>query len=144
MIHTPAKQSRLDRATEILKLSSAGMSISAACKQVRMSRSTFYEICKNEPEILQDLQEQIATTNREQLAMILTARGEALKKLINQSMADKTKPSERLAIFKELERHLDQLVQSIRLSGGNEEAAWEVLSGPILVQSESRFTSISA
>jgi len=138
---TPAKHARQQLALEVVKLSSAGMSISAACRQLGIARSSFYEIHKQCPELFGDLHEQIESTNREQIALILSQRTAAVEKLILECLSEKTSPGDRLRIYIQLEKQLESLAESLRLSGGNNSLAIEILSGPALVQGVSRFAA---
>lgn len=139
-MNTPAKAIRITKATTVIKLAHEGMSIVKACKEARIARSSFYDICKKEPEVLASFQELIRTTNFEQLALILGKRDKVLKKLLETALSDETKPLERLNIFVKVEKQLDTLFKDLRLEGGNDEAAAEILSGPTLVPAVSRFT----
>jgi hypothetical protein len=136
---TPSRAIRITKAVAVFRLSSEGCSIVSACIQVGLARSSFYEICNREPEIFGDLGDLLTETAREQLAEIMQNRVELLHKVLKDGLAEDTSPMERLAIFKQSEKQLEYLAQFIRLGDGNNEAADEVLAGPILVPGVSRY-----
>jgi hypothetical protein len=137
---SPAKTSRENKMLTVMKLSNEDMSISAACKEVGVSRSAFYNFCTREPEAIQAFQEMLTQSSRISLLEALIARTNLVHKLIQIALADETKPMERVAIFNTTERLLDKLLRYMRMEGGDPEAAAEVLSGPILVPGVSRLT----
>jgi ACT domain-containing protein len=136
---TAARSIRINKATEVLRLANGGSSIVAACKKVGISRSSFYEICNNEAELFGDLQERLTETNREALIIILAKRNELLCQIIRDALSDEATPMERLMIFKEMEKQLEKLIRMVRLEDGDNEAAADVLGGPILFPGTSRF-----
>lgn len=137
----PAKPVRINLAMQVLKVSNQGTSISAACKQVGIPRSTFYAICDREPNLMRSIQDEIMETTREELAMVITTRVSMLNKTIQDGLADTISPMVRLAIYRELEKQLKTLISEVRLDCESPAAVEEILSGPVLHQSESRFTA---
>jgi ACT domain-containing protein len=138
-MNTLTRSYRTKKVTEVIELIDDGFSISAACEKVGLSRSSFYEIRNQEPEMFINLQERLSETNREQLASIMIKRVGVLYLLIEDGLSDETKPLDRLAIYKEIEKQLEKLSSLLRMGGGDQEAAADVLCGPILVQGTSRF-----
>lgn len=80
-------------------------------------------------------------TTREELAMVITTRVSMLNKTIQDGLADTISPMVRLAIYRELEKQLKTLISEVRLDCESPAAVEEILSGPVLHQSESRFTA---
>jgi len=80
-----------------------------------MPRSTFYDIVKRNPEVIAQYQELIEASAREQLGMILMHKTQILEKIINDALADTTKPKDRLAIYKSLSEWLDKQSQILQV-----------------------------
>jgi len=49
-METPAKAARINMALIVIRHANDGMMVVAACKVVGLARSTFYDICKRNPE----------------------------------------------------------------------------------------------
>jgi hypothetical protein len=138
-MNTVMRSLRIKKATEVIELVENGLSVTRACKKVGLSRSSFYDIRNREPELFIDLQVRLSETIREQMSSILVTRVDVLYRLIQDGLAEDTKPLERLAIFKETEKQLERLSNILRMSGGDNQAATDVLSGPIFLPGTSRF-----
>ena len=80
-----------------------------------MPRSTFYDIVKRNPEAIAQYQELIEASAREQLGMILMHKTEILEKIIDDALADTTKPKDRLVIYKSLSEWLEEQSQSLQV-----------------------------
>jgi len=92
-----------------------GMSITAACQMVGIPRSTFYAIYNREPESIETLQKELIQTTQDQIGIILGKRVQLLERLLDEAMAEGTKTSDRLAIYRTVENSLRDLVQEARL-----------------------------
>jgi hypothetical protein len=139
---SPAKASRETKVLAVIKLANEDLSISAACRKVGISRSSFYDFCNRSPEAIRILQDLMTQASRVELLEVLLTRTRLVDKLIKIALSDDIKPMELVAIFKETDRYLDKLLRFMRIEGGdNPEAAAEVLAGPVLVQGQSRFTA---
>ena len=139
----PAEIIRIHIAVNVLILKEKdGISIVKACRELGIARSTFYNICQAHPDIVANIQERLERSNREQLAAIIDTRMQVLNTILEEALAETTSPMERLAIFNAMEKLLEKLKRELRLDElANEEAAAEVLAGPILTPAKSRFTT---
>jgi len=86
-----------------------------ACRDVGVPRSSFYDICKRNPEAVAKIQEIIEANAQQQLGLILSHKTSILRKVISDGLADTTKPKDRLAIYKALGESLDGLTQSLEI-----------------------------
>jgi len=137
-----AKASRVNTALQVIQLMNNGMTIVDACREVGVPRSTFYDICKRNPEAVAKVQEIIEANAQQQLGLILSHKTEILQKVISDGLADTTKPKDRLAIYSSLNKLLDELTQSLQIDNDIESKAAEFLSrGPTLHRATSRFTA---
>jgi len=119
-----------------------GMTVVDACKEVGIPRSSFYEICKRNPEAIAEVQDIIDTTNREQLGLILLNKTEVLSKVVADGLADSTTPRDRLAIYKALSELVDDLSYSLQIESQAAKEAHEFLKkGPITRRATSRLTA---
>ena len=137
-----ARASRVNTALQVIQRMNNGMTIVDACREVGVPRSTFYDICKRNPEAVAIVQEIIEANAQQQLGLILSYKTEILQKVISDGLADTTKPKDRLAIYKTLNELLDGLTQSLQIDNNIESKAAEFLSrGPILRRATSRLTA---
>ena len=125
----------------VIRHTNDGMTVVAACKVVGLPRSTFYDICKRNPERIEAFNKMIEASEREELSMILTSQVSILDRVIEDGLDDKTKPRQRLSIFKYLTSHLDNLADKYLRRGSNPEAIKRLLSGPELEPGKSNFPS---
>ncbi len=138
---SPAKDAKEVKVLAVIKLANDSLSVSAACKKVGISRSSFYDYCQREPEAIEMFQDMITQSSRIALIEVLITRAKLTHKLIEVALAEETKPMELIAIFQTTDRYLDKLLRYMRIDGNsNPEAAAEVLAGPILTPGVSRFT----
>jgi hypothetical protein len=105
-----------------------GMTIVDACREVGVPRSTFYDICKRNPEAVAKVQEIIEANAQQQLGLILSHKTEILQKVISDGLADTTKPKDRLAIYKTLSDLLDGLTKSLQINNDFGRKAAELLN----------------
>jgi len=61
--------------------------------------------------------------------------------LIQDGLSEKTKPRHRLAIYKELTKQMDRLMEQLPISLSDDKSEADFLTGPELVLGESRFSS---
>ena len=79
---------------------------------------------------------------KEYLLLMLVCKNELLRKVIEDGLSEKTKPSDRLAIFLKLNDLIQQMTQNQQVDDELERQADEFLKqGPTLVNAKSRFTS---
>ena len=132
----------INQALQVIERMNIGMTIVDACREVGIPRSTFYDICKRNPEAVAKVQEIIEANAQQQLGLILSHKTEILKKVISDGLADTTKPKDRLAIYSTLNKLLDELKQSLQIDNNVEREAAEFLSrGPTLRKATSRLTA---
>jgi hypothetical protein len=137
-----AKASRVNTALQVIQRMNNGMTIVDACRKVGVPRSTFYDICKRNPEAVAKVQEIIEANAQQQLGLILSHKTEILQKVISDGLADTTKPKDRLAIYMTLNELVDGLTQSLEIDNNLEREAAEFLSrGPTLRNATSRLTA---
>ena len=125
------KAAKTDKALKVLGHVYDGMSITAACEEVGLSRSTFYYICDNNREELMSFQEIKTETTKMQIAIIMAKRTQILEKLIEDAESDHTKPKERLAIYQALEETLTELMDDVRRGQYDKQENKALLSGPV-------------
>jgi hypothetical protein len=73
--------------------------------------------------------------------MILVHQTELLEKVIEDGLAETTKPKERLAIYKALGAKLEKLSQSLQMSIQGIAFTADYLKGPTIRKGISRFTA---
>ena len=123
----------------------AGMTVVDACREAGVARSTFYDFLKSNPEVITEIQIIIETTQREQLGIAIMASTQILGKLIEDGLAEETKPRDRLAIYLKLQERIERLSQTSTAQSEMERQAYELLTkGPTLKVVESCFTALPA
>ena len=140
-METPAKAARINMALMVIRHTNDGMTVVAACQVVGLARSTFYDICKRNPERIEEFNKMIEASEREELSMILINQVSILRRVIEDALSEKTKPRQVLAIYKYLVKRLDDLADKILRRGSNPEAIKRLLSGPELEPGKSNFPS---
>ena len=135
------KAVRTNQALQVIQKSNDGMSIVDACREVGIVRSTFYYFVTTNPDAIASFQEMQMIAAFEQFALILANQLEILERVIQDGVSEKTKPRQRLAIYKELVRRGNELMEHLRVSSHDNEEIKELLSGPNLVPGVSRFSA---
>lgn len=138
------KSSRVTTALQVIQRMNEGLSVKEACNEVGMARSTYYYIISREAEALAEFRDMVVSNDRERLWMILVNQTKLLQKIIEDGMAETTKPRERLAIYKTLSAQVDKLSQTLQMSSRDDAFAAEFLNGPALQSGTSRFASGSS
>jgi hypothetical protein len=129
-----AKTSRVNTALQVIQHMNDGMTVVAACKEVGIPRSTFYDVVKKNPEAITEYQEIVEKNARYQLGLILFHKNEILKKVIDDGLSERTPPREN-----ELEVGL---ADALRIESQAAADAHEFLrQGPITSQKVSRLTA---
>ena len=77
----------------------------------------------------------------EQLSLLFENQIKVLKRVIQDGLSDKTKPRQRLAIYKELSRQADELRNSLQTNRIVNSDIADILTGPELVPGISRMSS---
>jgi hypothetical protein len=137
-----AKISRVNTALQVIQHMNDGMTVVAACKEVGIPRSTFYDVVKKNPEAITEYQEIVEANARRQLGLILVHKNEILQKVIEDGLSDGTPPRERLAIYKALNDIEIGLADTLRVEIQAAAEAHEILKqGPVTSQKVSRLTA---
>jgi len=140
-METPAKAARINMVLMVIRHTNDGMIVVAACREVGLAKSTFYDICKRNPERIEAFNKMIEASEREELSMILINQVSILRRVIEDGLSEKTKPRQVLAIYKMLVKRLDDLAEKYLRRGSNPEAIKRLLSGPELEPGTSNFPS---
>jgi len=137
-----AKTSRVNTALQVFQHMNDGKTVVAACKEVGIPRSTFYDVVKKNPEAITEYQEIVEGNARHQLGLILFHKNEILQKVIEDGLSDNTAPRERLAIYKALNELEIGLADTLRIESQAAAEAHEFLKqGPITSHKVSRLTA---
>ena len=128
IMKTITRASRVNTVLQVIQLMNNGMTIVDACREVGVPRSSFYDICKRNPEAVAKVQEIIEANAQQQLGLILSNKTEILQKVISDGLADTTKPKDRVAIYKVLNELMDELTRSLQIDNNLESKAAEFLS----------------
>ena len=137
------KASRVNSALQVIQHMNDGMTVVAACKEVGIPRSTYYDVVKKNPEAVTEYHEIVEGNARHQLGLILFHKTEILEKVIDDGLSEKTPPRERLAIYKALNELEDGLTDALRIESQAAADAHEFLKqGPITSHKVSRLTAI--
>ena len=138
-----AKTSRVNTALQVIQHMNDGMTVVAACKEVGIPRSTFYDVVKKNPEAITEFQEIVDTNYRHQLGLILFHKTEILQKVIDDGLSDNTSPRERLSIYKAMDELEGGLTDALRIESQAAADAHKFLKqGPVTSQKVSRLTAI--
>jgi len=136
------KASRVNSALQVIQHMNDGMTVVAACKEVGIPRSTYYDVVKKNPEAVTEFQEIVEGNARHQLGVILFHKNEILQKVIEDGLSDSIAPRERLAIYKALNELEDGLTDALRIESQAAAEAHEFLKqGPVTSQKLSRFSA---
>ena len=136
------KASRVNSAIQVIQRMNNGVTVVDACNEVGIPRSTYYDIVKNNPEVIAEYQEMIDANAREQLGLILLHKNQILKKIIEDGISDETAPRDRLAIYRGLSELVDNLSENLQIESQAATKAHEFLkNGPITRKAKSRLTT---
>jgi len=136
------KSSRVNSAIQVIQRMNDGMTVVDACEEVGIPRSTYYDIIKNNPEVIAEYQEMVEANAKEQLGMILLHKNQILQKIIEDGLSDGTSPKDRLAIYKGLNELVDNLSQNLQIESQAAAEAHEFLKrGPTTRHQVSRLTA---
>ena len=138
---TPAKSARINQALSVIRHAQEGMSIVKACIEVGIARSTFYYICKTNPERIEEFQKLIEESERSQLVTMMSKAEAIVERLGKDALDEKTKARVVLAIKKDFDKRTDYLSEKLLRPHEDSERAREFLTGPMLEPGTSRFAS---
>lgn len=137
------QQIRTNQALQVIQHANSGMSNIDACQEVGIPRSTFYYFVNQNPDAIASFQDMQMVAALEQFALILANQAEILERIIQDGLADDTKPRERVAIYKEITKRADELMELIQASQRSDAVANDILTGPKLEPGVSRFSPFS-
>ena len=136
-----ANSARINSAIQVIERTFEGKTVSAACKEIGMPRSTFYDVCTRNPGVMAKIQEVIEAHAQEQLGLILSNKTAILQKVIGDGLSDDTKPRDRLGIYKALVELEERIIQSLQIESEAAAQAHESLKqGPTISHQASRLT----
>ena len=135
------KDIRTNQALQVIQRSNQGMTIVEACQEVGISRSTFYYFTSRNPDAIASFQEMQLLAAVRQFTLILDNQVEILQRIIQDALAETTKPRQRLAIKKHLDKRLEELYETVRFYNPSSSADSDFLTGPSLVRGISSFES---
>ena len=135
------KQIRTNQVLDVIKLSSDGISIVEACREVGIARSTFYLFCDSNPDVIADFQELERFHAREQYVTILMNKTKMIECLCEDAVSIDTPPMKRLRIIQHMDKRLDELESKFQSRSPSDSRAEmrEILTGPELIPGKSRF-----
>jgi ACT domain-containing protein len=137
------KSSRVNSAIQVIQRMNDGMTVVAACKEVGIPRSTFYDVVNKNPEAVTKYKEIVEGNPRFQLGLILFHKNEILQKVIDDGLSENIAPRERLAIYKALNELEGSLTDELRIESQAAAEAHKFLKqGPITSHKVSRLTAI--
>jgi ACT domain-containing protein len=139
---TPARDARVNNAIQVIQQVNDGLTVTDACREVGIPRSTFYYTINANPEAIAEYNNMIAANAREQLALVLLSRRAILEKVVQDGLAEDTSPRDRLQILKALDSLLDDAVNKLQVDTEAEEKAQEFMrQGPAIRRQVSRMTA---
>ena len=137
------KQIRTNQALQVIKHSNDGMSISQACREAHIARSTFYLFCERNPDVIANFQELQQAHAIEELLIILGNRNKMVELMCEDAVSEKTKPLKRLRIIQYMDKRMEELDYNLRTNSprASQEEVTAMLTGPELRPGKSRFHS---
>ncbi len=134
------KASRVNSAKQVMQHTNSGMTVTDACNEVGIPRSTYYHLINTYPEAMAEYNEMVEANDRHQFGLILSNKTQILEKIIEDALSDNTSPRDRLAIYKTLSELGEGISQTTRKQDQIEAAAQEFLKrGANTVRQKSRF-----
>jgi len=141
---TIKKSIRTTQALQVIKHSTGGMTVSQACREVGIARSSFYYFIVHNPDAIASFQELERATNLLEITLILAKKVDILELFIQDALSSTTKPRDRLKIIKYMNERMDALEEKLQFYSrpdvGN---LRDMLTGPTLVEETSRFSAFS-
>lgn len=138
-MHAITKSARINTALKVVQHINNGMTVVNACQEVGMPRSSYYYILEHNPEYFAEVQDLVRENEMQGLALILATQIETLEKVIDDALAETTRPRDRLAIFNKLNDLQEKLSHKILAEQKSSEDVSKLLTGPKLKPGKSRF-----
>jgi len=121
------KSTRKDAVTRVLHHVQTGKSISAACREVGIPRSTYYAFLEENPDVLAEFQAAVKAAVRMRLAILLANDTEILTRIIEDARADSTSTRDRLAIYIAMQKMVADGVEALQLEDQHRQIAADFL-----------------
>ena len=121
------KSTRRDAVTRVLHSVQTGKSVSAACREVGIPRSSYYAFLDQNPEVLAEFQAMVKANTQMQLAAILANDTPILLRIIQDALADSTSPRDRLAIYIALQKMTADAVEALQLEDPHKQISADFL-----------------
>lgn len=121
------KSTRRDAVTQVLHSVHTGKSVSAACREVGIPRSSYYAFLDQNPEVLAEFQAMIKANTQMQLAAILANDTPILLRIIQDALSDNTSPRDRLAIYIALQKMTADAVEALQLEDPHKQISADFL-----------------
>jgi hypothetical protein len=141
---TIKKDIRTNQALQVVQHTNNGLTIIEACREVGIPRSTFYYFVDHNPDIIATFQEMKMWAIVQEFMLILDNQIKVLERVIADGLSAKTKPRQRLAIYKQLTKRMDELLAELPTNREDDSDIMEIFSGPKLVPGISRFSGYTA
>lgn len=136
------KAARVNSAIQVIQRMNDGMTVVAACNNIGMPRSTFYDIVRKNPEAIAEYQAMVKLNAKKQLGLILLSKTQILQRVIEDGLSENTAPRDRLAIYKSLSELESDLNNTFQRESEADAAIHEMLKrGPITKLQVSRMPS---
>ena len=126
------RAAKVNTALQVIQHMNEGMNVTDACHEVGMPRSTYYYIVNREEESIALFLDMVRANESYNLWTILQTQNPILEKIIQDGLAETTKPRERLAIQKTLLKRADKLSQELLMHANAKDYAAEFMQGPKL------------
>ncbi len=135
------KAARVTTVLQIIQRMNDGMTVTAACREAGMPRSTFYAIIQREADAVSEIQNLVLANTRDNLIKGLAYRTAILERIIEAGLSDGIKVRDRLAIYKALIDISEKLIEEFESNkqGGMVRAI--DFSGPALRKTTSRLVA---
>jgi len=131
---------RIDQALQVWGVLEADPTVTQqeACEKVGISVSAYRRWIAEADPVLDEFRMAILGVRRLELMRVLSARETILARVIKDGLDWTTDPATRLEIYKYLYDHSDHLMEAVHTSDSGKA---DFLTGPNLVEAESRFAS---
>jgi len=111
---------RTDQIFQIMRLmqDNPKMTQEMACKEVGISVSTYKRWLSECEDVIVEFQEEMRQVERNELALIVSAQGHVMNKLIRDALSDNTFASDRLSIKQYMDRRQAEIGDAMRSTLG--------------------------
>lgn len=109
------KFSRINAALRVIQHINEGMTVVDACREVGIARSSYYYIVNRNREYFAEYQQIKREQEIQQLLMLAISETELVQAMIRDALSDETTVRDRVAIMKELDRKMKELITSLEI-----------------------------